>query len=103
RSRTLTRAERVAKWRRRGRIALAHVVDVRRASWRRRAEITLSIALVAGWGLVTDAIATIGRPRLVWPLSIGLFLLSASGWSMVFTIARHGLYALARDERTERG
>jgi hypothetical protein len=54
-------------------------------------------ALVVGWLCITLGIAAIARPRLVWPLSIGLLFVTAAGWRLLFTIGAHGLYSLTKD------
>lgn len=69
------------------------------AAWhrRRRAEIALSVALVGGWLLVTYGVTAVVRPRIAWPMSIGLMLLTGSGWSVLWSIATKGLYVAHRN------
>lgn len=62
------------------------------------AELLLSLALLAGWTLITLAIARLWRPDVVWPLSYGLLFLSVSGWRLAARIAGDGLYALAKPQ-----
>lgn len=75
---------------------VAHAVATRQFFWRARAETLTGLALVGGWLLVTYSIVAIAPPRIVWPASIGLLLLSATGWGLVRTIATKGLYVLHR-------
>jgi hypothetical protein len=62
-----------------------------------RAELAQSIALLAGWALVTLGVARIVRPDVVWPLSAGLLLLLVCGVEWIADIFWHGLYQLTRD------
>lgn len=62
---------------------------------RLRAELLLAAAIVAGWGLLTWAVASLIGWR-AWPVAGGLLLLSGAGWRLLFNIARDGLYALTR-------
>jgi uncharacterized membrane protein YsdA (DUF1294 family) len=64
--------------------------------WARREEALLVAALLGGWMLVTYGIAGYFRARIVWPMSIGLLLLTASGWSVIASIASKGLYVAHR-------
>lgn len=59
------------------------------------AEVLTGLAFLVGWCLVTFAVASLTVPQ-VWPLSIGLLLLSAGGWRMLVGLATDGLYALTR-------
>lgn len=59
------------------------------------AEILTGLAFLAGWCLITAAVAALTVPQ-VWPLSMGLLLLSAGGWRMLLGLATDGLYALTR-------
>lgn len=79
--------------------ALSVIDGAIRAVWDSRAELLASFALVAGWILVTSAIARIARPDVVWLASAGLFLLSLFGWRFLFEIAGKGLYTLTRGGR----
>lgn len=72
------------------------VEDVAGWAWKCRAETALSCALVGGWLLVTYGIAGLIRPRIAWPISVGLLLLTASGWKFIAKIAAVGLYAMQR-------
>jgi hypothetical protein len=64
-----------------------------------RAEVSTALSIAAGWVLLTHGIASLLPNGQVWPISSGLFLLSATGWRFLYTVARDGLYALTRDER----
>ena len=71
------------------------------------AEACVTLAIVAGWMLVTYGVAAVLwaplRPA-VWPVSAGLFLLSLAGWRFLGRLAGYGLYALTRDpEEPRRG
>lgn len=59
-----------------------------------RAELLLACSMIGGWLLVTYALTAIARPRIVWPMSMGLLLLSASGWKLIGEIATKGCYVL---------
>ena len=61
-----------------------------------RAELLVSLAMLAGWALVTLAIGRLVRPDVVWPLSAGLAVLALCGWKFLLQIARDGLYILTR-------
>jgi hypothetical protein len=63
------------------------------------AELLLTAALLAGWALVTDAIARLAPSAQVWRFSLGALLLSLVGWRYLYTLFAHGLYKLTRDER----
>lgn len=67
------------------------------------AELAAGVALVAGWLLVTWALASMLRTWQVWPLSAGLALLSLFGWRVLRVIALDGLYALTREAKAPRG
>jgi hypothetical protein len=64
-----------------------------------RAELAQSFAVLAGWGLVTHAIAQVAQRGPVWSLSAGLFCLSLAGWGWLANVARYGLYKLNDLER----
>lgn len=59
-------------------------------------ELLTAAAFVGGWLLVTVGVAALLPPRVVWPVSLGLLLLSAGGWGLLVSVARHGLYVLTR-------
>jgi hypothetical protein len=61
----------------------------------RTTAIATGVALVLGWLLITAGLPF--RPRIVWPVSLGLLLITAAGWRLLFTIGSHGLYALTKD------
>ena len=69
------------------------------------AELALAAAFVLGWLLITFAVARlVRRADVVWPLSLGLLLVSAGGWRMLALIAADGLYTLTKDrENTPHG
>ena len=69
-----------------------------RLVWRIRAELSLSIALLAGWFLLTWGIVLLTTPK-VWPLSAGVLLLSLCGWRLLWTVCSQGLYSLTREEQ----
>lgn len=58
-------------------------------------ELATTAVLLAGWALVTDAIAALLPHAPVWRVSAGLFCLSLFGWGLLWEIARKGLYALS--------
>lgn len=62
------------------------------------AEVGAAAALLAGWALITWAIAELAPARIVWRVSAGLFLLSLFGFRLFLIIARDGLYALTRSK-----
>lgn len=65
--------------------------------WFVRAEILLSLAVVAGWLLLTWGVALLTTWK-VWPISTGLLLLSCGGWRLLWTVASYGLYGLTREK-----
>lgn len=77
--------------------------SVRLAAVRERAarlpwpELGAAMALLAGWSLLSWAIASLTRTWEVWPISAGIFLLSLFGWRYLYVMARDGLYALTRE------
>jgi hypothetical protein len=62
-----------------------------------RAELLTAAAFLAGWVLITWAIALYTSPR-IWLVSGGLLLISLGGWEFLLTIMRKGLYSLTRPE-----
>lgn len=72
-------------------------------AWAARAEFLVASAALGGWASITLAIARIGAPDIVWPLSIGLALLSICGWSWLRTLVTLGLYTLTRAAPSRRG
>lgn len=70
--------------------------------WAARAEIGAAVLLVAGWVLITAAIAQLVH-RTPWLFSAGLFALTMFGWRFLYTIGRDGLYALTRPPKPPRG
>lgn len=67
------------------------------AMWARRAELAVFLAAAGGWAAITHAIGRLVRPDVVWPISLGLFLLSLCGWRLLYTVADAGLYTLTRE------
>lgn len=62
-------------------------------------------AILVGIGGVVLAVARLtGRPDVVWPLGVGLFLLSLAGWGFLRRLFTDGLYhhSLAEEERPTR-
>jgi hypothetical protein len=59
-------------------------------------EFLFVLGLLLGWGWISLGFAMLWG-RVVWPFSLGLLLLSACGWKMLFTMARDGLYALSKE------
>ncbi|HTE46637.1 MAG TPA: hypothetical protein VK636_15395 [Gemmatimonadaceae bacterium] len=70
------------------------------AVWLRvnRAVLLTAGAMLAGWLLLTFAIAGVLRPRIVWPTSLGLLALSAAGWNLVGRVVFFGLYDISRKD-----
>lgn len=52
-------------------------------------------AILGGWAALTYGVASLMVPE-VWPISLGLLLLSAAGWSHLRVLAGAGIYALWR-------
>lgn len=65
------------------------------------AELLLVAALLGGWASLTVGVAAIpgARARIVWPISIGLLLLSGCGWGFLARIAIVGIYARTRKSK----
>lgn len=61
------------------------------------AEILQLVAIVVGWLLVTRGVVALSTPK-VWPISIGLLLLSVAGWGYLATFFWCGLYKLTHSE-----
>jgi hypothetical protein len=57
------------------------------------AELLQALAIVSGWLLVTRGIVELTTPKL-WPISIGLLLLSIAGWGFLASLFWNGLYKL---------
>lgn len=51
------------------------------------------VAVVIGWLCITAAIAVLS-PRVVWPLSIGLLLITLTGWRGFIGLALEGVFPL---------
>lgn len=70
------------------------------AVWGARGEVLVTLAILAGWTLITHGIVQLlGRwasGSALWSLSAGLFLLSLAGWSFLRTMFGKGLYALTQ-------
>lgn len=68
-------------------------------TWSLRAELLVAAAFLGGWFLVTLGIASYTSTR-VWPISLGILLLSLCGWKWVWNLTSVGLYTLGGDEDT---
>lgn len=64
------------------------------------AEASLALPHLLGWALLTLAVAQLVPPRVVWPASGGLLLLTCGGWGIIWDVARAGLYALSQEPDT---
>lgn len=66
------------------------------------AEITTILITLAGWFLITAAVATLAEPwdleNVVWALSGGLLCLSLAGFKFLGRICKEGLYVLAKQD-----
>lgn len=71
------------------------------ARQRRRAQRT-ALAGFVGWAALTAGLVQLTHPA-VGLVSVGLLLLSLTGWRLVWTVMREGLYRLTEDtdESTE--
>jgi hypothetical protein len=71
------------------------------ARQRRRARRT-ALAALLGWAALTAGLVQLTHPA-VGLVSVGLLLLSLTGWRLVWTVMREGLYRLTEepDESTE--
>jgi len=56
------------------------------------------LTIVGGWAFLTFGLAELFG-GVVWPISLGLFLLSIAGWGYLVTLFRKGLYVMSRSER----
>lgn len=64
-------------------------------------EIAFGVAALLGWLSLTIGLRTVlhgAAQRAVWPLSIGVLLLSACGWGFVGRLAFRGLYVIAHQK-----
>jgi hypothetical protein len=64
-----------------------------------RAEILTVVVALAGWALLTAAVAQVVRPDVVWRVSAALLLLSLVGWKFLYGIVTKGIYVLTRGTR----
>jgi hypothetical protein len=55
------------------------------------AELLTAAAFLAGWLLVTWGVASLTVWQ-VWPVSLGLLLISAGGWKVLAQLVAHGLH-----------
>lgn len=62
-----------------------------------RDEALTGLAALAGWALLTWAVAALVS-AWAWPISGGLLLLSLTGWRLIAVVVWEGLYALTRDD-----
>lgn len=77
-----------------------------RAFWRStleyRAELLVAVAFLAGWTLLTHAVAALLPARVpTWEISAGLLLVSLCGWKLVGFTFWIGLYKATRKPRAE--
>lgn len=79
-----------------GALAAATIATLR--TW--AGELLTAFSLIGGWLLVTYAFAAIIRPRVIWPFSIGMLLLSMCGWGLIRSIVTRGLLVLSLDEKS---
>lgn len=72
-----------------------------RAAWllSYASEFATASAFVCGWILVTSGVAALTTKHL-WPISIGLLLISLGGWRLLRTLVTEGLYSLTRNVKT---
>lgn len=56
----------------------------------------LVLGIISGWGLVTFGVASL-LVWEVWPISLGLLVLSIVGWGHLKRLFGKGLYELSRD------
>jgi hypothetical protein len=68
------------------------------AVWGARAEVLLTGAALGGWYALTYGLAGLLGTK-VWPLSVGVLLLSGCGWKLLWRIVTDGLYDLTREEK----
>lgn len=75
------------------------------ALWDLRAELLASLALLAGWLLITHSLTLMAPAWFdqIWALSIGVLLVSLAGWRLLWAIATTGLYALTREKGERAG
>lgn len=52
-------------------------------------------AILGGWAALTYGVASLTVPE-AWPISLGLLLFSAAGWSHLRVLATMGIYALSQ-------
>ena len=60
-------------------------------------ELLVGVAALAGWVLLTDAVAAFAGP-VAWKISGGLLCFSLCGWKLLGIVAWDGLYVLSRDD-----
>lgn len=85
-------------------LPIAWLARESRAAWRSsveyRAELLVTLAFLAGWALLTHAVAAVVSARVpVWELSGGLLLVSLCGWKFVGLYFWIGLYTATRKRR----
>ncbi len=59
------------------------------------------VGILSGWALVTFGMASL-LVWQVWPISLGLLVLSTVGWGHMRVLFGKGLYKLSRDVRKAR-
>lgn len=89
---------RMAWWRRQQIERVRERLKALRGDFRRlRAEILQAAAIFCGWACLTDGIAAL-TTRQVWPISLGLLLLSLAGWQFLGTLFWRGFYVITKGD-----
>lgn len=76
----------------------AKIAGAARALFGVQAEILDALAIVVGWCALTYGLASVFEMWELYPISLGLFLLSIVGWGHLRKIFTVGLYTLSRDD-----
>lgn len=71
-------------------------LDVSRLKRRQLVALIAVTGVVIGWLCITAAIAVLS-PRVVWPLSIGILLITLTGWRGFVGLALEGVFPLIGD------
>lgn len=68
--------------------------------YRAAPEILFAVAALAGWAALTVGVRVVthGAPA-VWPLAIGVLLMSACGWGLLGKLAYRGVYVVWRQSK----
>ena len=64
-------------------------------------ELLQAIGILVGWACLTWGVASL-LVWQVWPISLGLLVLSVVGWKHMVTLFGEGLYVLSRDPSRKR-